>query len=185
MNASAPDRLPQAPLPPVRGAPILIVAGLPGDVLAWGDALRRRHYPPERNRLPAHVTLFHGLPPSAEGEVHRLLARVAAATPPPEGRISGLMDLGQGTAIAVDSPALCAIHRDLADSLSGLVQQKDDRPLRPHITIQNKVARDQAQALQAELSGQIPPRSFRFPALSTHRWDGESWAFERSWAFRG
>ena len=185
MTASAPDRHPQAPLRPVRGAPILIVAGLPDDVLSWADRLRQEHYPAERNRLAAHVTLIHGLPPSAEAEVHRLLARIAATTPPPEGRISGLLDLGQGTAIAVESPQLCAIHAGLAESLSGLVQQKDNRPLRPHITIQNKVSRAQARALQAGLSGQIAIRTFRFPALATHRWDGECWAFERQWPFRG
>lgn len=185
MTASAPDRHPQAPLRPVRGAPILIVAGLPANVQSWADGLRQEHYPVERNRLAAHVTLFHGLPPSAEGEVHRLLSGIAAATPPLEGRISGLMDLGQGTAIALESPQLCAIHAGLAESLSGLVQQKDNRPLRPHITIQNKVARNQARALQAELSGRIGTRTFRFPALATHRWDGECWAFERQWPFRG
>ena len=45
-----------------RGAPLLITAELPPDVFAWADALRRRHYPPERNVLdaqpnPAHAAL--------------------------------------------------------------------------------------------------------------------------------
>ena len=53
------------------------------------------------------------------------------------------------------------------------------------IAIQNKVPRESARALQAELAPQILPRSFRFPALATHRWDGQSWAFERQWPFRG
>lgn len=26
------------------------------------EALRQRHYPPERNQIPAHLTLFHTLP---------------------------------------------------------------------------------------------------------------------------
>lgn len=81
-----------------RGAPLLITAELPPDVLAWTDGLRRAHYPPERNRLRAHVTLFHALPPSAEGEVRRLLGELAGAAPP-AARVSGIFDLGEGTAL--------------------------------------------------------------------------------------
>ena len=52
------------------------------------DGLRRAHYPPERNRLRAHVTLFHALPPSAEDEIVRLLGELAAG-PPPEALLDG------------------------------------------------------------------------------------------------
>ena len=53
----------------VDAAPI-IVSALFGDAdLAWLDALRRAHFPPARNQLPAHLTLFHHLPPSIEGEL--------------------------------------------------------------------------------------------------------------------
>ena len=46
------------------------------------DDLRRAHYPPDRNRLPAHLTLFHHLPPSVETElVGRLRAATRAAAP--------------------------------------------------------------------------------------------------------
>ena len=61
MTAGAPD---PSVTPQVRGVPLLITAELPRDVFAWVDALRRAHYPPERNRLGAHVTLFHALPAS-------------------------------------------------------------------------------------------------------------------------
>ena len=39
----------------------------------WLQELRRAHYPPERNRVPAHLTLFRHLPPSVEGELGRRL----------------------------------------------------------------------------------------------------------------
>lgn len=85
------------------GAPLLITAELPPDILAWADALRREHYPPERNRLRAHVTLFHGLPPSAESEVRRLLGELANRSPV-DARISGIWNMGKGTAFDVESP---------------------------------------------------------------------------------
>lgn len=183
MTARAPDGLP-APLPAVRGAPLLVVAVLPPPVFVWADAIRRAHYPPTRNRLGAHVTLFHGLPPSAQDEVQRLLAATAASHAPPEARFRGIMDLGQGTAFAIDSPAVEALHAQLADRLTGVIQQKDDRPLRLHVTVQNKVSREVARALQRELATLPLPPPFRLPALATRRWDGEAWRFEREWRFR-
>ena len=177
---------PAAPRPdaPARGAPLLITAELPDDILAWADALRRQHYPPERNRLKAHVTLFHALPPSAGEEVRRLLGEFAAA-PPPEARITGLMDLGRGTAFDVDSPGMVDLHADLAERLHGLVQQKDARPLRLHVTVQNKVSPEDARRLQAQLAEDFYPRRFRFRGFGLYGWDGALWNFERLFPFRG
>jgi hypothetical protein len=54
---------------------------------AWADGLRRAHYPPERNRLKAHVTLFHAFAPSLRDELHGVLRRFAAEYAPPEAEI--------------------------------------------------------------------------------------------------
>jgi len=166
------------------GGAILILAALPPDIFAWADGLRRAHYPRERNRLAAHVTLFHGLPPSAQGEVHARLKSIASSAAPPEAHIASIMDLGRGTALRVESAGMEAIHAELAEQLHGIVQQQDLRPLQLHITLQNKVPEKEARKLQAQLAGQGIDRSFRFTGLSTHRWDGELWQFERSWPFR-
>jgi len=181
VTAGAPER--DDP-PPLRGAPLLITAELPEDVLSWADAIRRQHYPPGRNRLQAHVTLFHGLPPSADGEVRRLLAE-CSGSPPPEAAVTGQMDLGRGTALAVDSPATVALHAELAERLHGLVQQKDARPLRLHITVQNKVTRAEARALQDELARGFRPRSFHFRGLGLYLWQEELWQLSRVFPFRG
>lgn len=181
MTAGAPDPFVS---PPVRGVPLLITAELPEDIFAWADTLRRTHYPPERNRLGAHVTLFHALPPSAEPEVRRLLAELSRS-PPPEAQVSGLMDLGRGTAFAVESPGMLALHAELAERLHGLLQQKDARPLRLHITVQNKVTRAEARALQAELSRSLLLRDFRFNGFGLYGWTGDLWRLSRIFPFRG
>lgn len=168
-----------------RSASLLIVAQLPESVQHWADGLRRAHYPPAKNRLAAHVTLFHGLPPSAADEVHRRLASCAADAPPLPARFAGLMDLGDGTALALECAGLQALHTDLADQLSGVIQQRDDRPLRPHVTIQAKVAPDAARQLQRDLRDLAFPPPFRLHGLASHRWTGDLWAFEREWPFRG
>jgi len=178
------DRAPRAAGNAARGAPLLVTAELPPDVLAWADALRRAHYPPERNRLRAHVTLFHALPPSSEGEVRRLLGDFARR-PPPAARVSGLFDLGRGTAWDLASPALVAMHAEIADSLHGILVGQEMRELRPHITIQNKVAPQAASALQAQLRTALPEVAFRFHGLGLYAWDDALWRPLHTWPFRG
>jgi hypothetical protein len=170
--------------PPDRGAPLLITAELPPDLFAWADAVRRAHYPPQRNRLGAHVTLFHGLPPSADGEVRRLLAMLSAREPP-AAHIAGLMDLGRGTAFAVESPALVALHEEMAEHLHGIIQQRDARSLKLHITVQNKVSRDEAKALQRELAQTLDSRPFRFRGLALSHWRDDLWRMAQLYRFRG
>ena len=167
-----------------RRVPLLVTAELPDDVLAWVDGLRRQHYPPDRNRLKAHVTLFHALPPSAGDEVRRLLGEFAAAAPP-EARITGLMDLGEGTAFDVESPGMVEQHARLVERLHGLAQQKDVCAPRLHITVQNKVSRQDARRLQVHLAAEFRPRGFRFRGFGLYAWDGKLWNFERLFPFRG
>jgi 2'-5' RNA ligase len=167
------------------GAPLLVTAELPPDILGWADAMRRRHYPLERNRLRAHVTLFHALPPSSEREVRRLLADIAKASAPPAAQVTGLMDLGIGTALDIRSDALAALHAELSERLHGLLTQQDDHRLRPHITIQNKVDRTAAKELQAELRETLDLRAFRFPGFGLYAWEGGPWNPLAEYPFRG
>lgn len=164
-------------------APLLVTAELPPDVLAWADAMRRAHYPPERNRLRAHVTLFHALPPSAEGELCRMMAALVRRVPP-MARIDGLMDLGRGTALLVHCPEVVALHEEMAERLHGLVAQQDAHRLRLHITVQNKVTREEARALQQELAVRLTPRSFAFHGLGLYAWEDGLWRPIRDFPFR-
>ncbi|HKR24959.1 MAG TPA: 2'-5' RNA ligase family protein [Allosphingosinicella sp.] len=162
----------------------LVVTALfgPGDD-GWLQQLRREHYPPERNRVPAHLTLFRQLPPSVAAELSSRLARAVAAPPPP-ARIAGIMDLGEGTALRVESEALEAIRAQLADALHGLLTPQDQAPWRPHVTIQNKVEPKQARALQRQLGATFEPRPLAIRALATWRYQGGPWEAIRTHSFR-
>lgn len=166
------------------GAPLLVTAELPSEVLGWADALRRAHYPPERNRLRAHVTLFHALPPSVEAELVTLLKDLARE-PAPAGRIDRLMRLGKGTALAVHSPAMVKFHAEIQERMHGLLTPQDAQPLRLHITIQNKVTPQAARALQEELEPQLQPVDFRFKGFGLYAWEEGLWRPLRTIAFRG
>ena len=147
--------------------------------------MRREHYPVDRNRVPAHLTLFRQLPPSVERELSHRLAEATAA-PPPRATIAGVMDLGEGTALRVDSPALQEIREDVAEALHGLLTPQDQARWRPHVTIQNKVEPREARSLQQRLRVAFEPRSLAIRALATWRYkpDG-TWQPLKTHPFRG
>jgi len=164
--------------------PILVTATFaPGDD-GWLQELRRTHYPPELNRVPAHLTLFRLLPPSVEGELGRRLA-FHTASPPPRAAIGGIMDLGEGTALRVDSEELEDIREDLAQALHGLLTPQDQAPWRPHVTVQNKVEPREARRLQQALRSRYEGRPLAIRALATWRYLAGPWEPIRTWTFRG
>lgn len=173
---------PPAKAPP---APFIVTGELPADVLAWADGLRRAHYPAERNRLAAHVTLFHSMAPSLREELRGLLGRFAGEFAPPKARIDSLMDLGTGTALAIRCPGLLAVREAIAEHFHGALTAQDLHEPRLHITVQNKVERPAARVLQAELSASLTPREFAFTGLGLHLYRETHWDSLGTWRFRG
>jgi len=166
----------------VAGA-LIITAELAQDDFSWIEGLRRAHYPRERNQVRAHLTMFHALPPSAEGEVRARLAQIVRR-PAPIAMIAGLMDLGGGVAFRVVSPDLDRIRAELADDLRGLLGAQDNRGWRPHITIQNKVAPKTARALKDSLERGFSPRPLGLRGLGLHRYLGGPWEPLANYPFR-
>lgn len=151
---------------------------------AWLDALRHRHYPAERNRVPAHMTLFRSLPPSAEEEVRRSLSRAAVAAPP-DAQIGGIMDLDGGVAFRIASPELEAIRNELAADFRGLLTVQDQGRWTPHVTIQNKVEPREARKLLREMRTSFEPRAIEIAGLQLIRYVEGEWRPVAGYSFRG
>ncbi|MBV9841157.1 MAG: 2'-5' RNA ligase family protein [Sphingomonadaceae bacterium] len=169
---------------PVAPAPIIVAATFGAEDFAMLDALRRAHFPPERNRLPAHLTLFHHLPPSVAPELDRRLAQLATEPPPP-ARLERVMLLGGGVALAIGSPALEAMRAELAEAFKGLLVPQDAARWRPHVTVQNKVGLKAAEALHDELVATFAPRPVAIAGLASHLYRGGDWEPIAAHAFRG
>lgn len=183
LEADGPD------LPPpdrTTGAvPIIATATMGAADQRFFDALRAEHFPPERNHLAAHITLFHQLPPSCLDELDRLFRRIAADTPPPAATLREVYSLGQGVAFRIESADLLAVRARIADHFAGMLTAQDRGVPRLHITVQNKVAAAEARALLAALASDFRPRPLAITGLAAHHYRGGPWepAFARS--FRG
>ena len=165
--------------------PLIVTATLPAPLQGWAEGLRRAHFPPDRNVLAAHVTLFHALPGFVLGEARALLASLAKETAPVKARLEKVMDLGRGTAFAIASPAMLDLRAMVAEHFHGLLSQQDQQRPRLHVTVQNKVTTAEARALQATLASAFQPREFTFAGLELHHYRGGPWEAAGAWRFRG
>lgn len=160
---------------PSAGAPIIVSAVFGRQDQGWFDAQRAAHFPPERNQLSAHLTLFHHLPPSAEAELKHRLVQETRGVRAPRARIGSLMSLGRGVAYRIESPDLVAIRHRLADAFAGLLTPQDAGGWRPHVTIQNKVQPNVAKLLLTGLSRDFVPREVEVAGLAAWWYRGGPW----------
>ncbi len=164
---------------------LIVTAELGAADQAWFDTQRQTHFPPERNHLPAHLTVFHALPPSVEAEARDRLSNLAAAEPPPRATVAGLINLGGGVAYRIVSDDLERIRGAIATAFHGMLSAQDAGGWRPHVTIQNKVAAKVARNLLAELERDFTPCPLMIRGLGLHRYLGGPWERLGVYAFRG
>ncbi len=166
-------------------APIILTAEMGKADQAWANALRREHYPAERNVVDAHITLFHHLPPAYLAEIKSRLSAITQEYPKPDALVSDVMLLGNGVAFRVLSEELLSIREELASHFQGLLIPQDRATPRLHITIQNKVESPRAKALHKALSRGFSPRPLSITGLGAYYYCGGPWERIGSWTFRG
>lgn len=157
-------------------APVIVTAEFGPADFAWLDRLRRIHFPVERNQLPAHLTLFHHLPPTLLPELDGRLKVAMRAMSRPSATIGEPMLLGRGVALRVRCEPLVALRNDLAEAFAGLLVPQDSAGWRPHVTIQNKVDPGAAKRLHAQMAQDFRhARPLSLAGLATHFYRGGAW----------
>lgn len=162
-------------------APIIVTALFGPADFAWLDGLRRRYYPPGRNRVPAHLTLFHQLPPSIEPELRHRLLMETRNVPAPLARVIGLERLDGGVAFRIESAGLAECRVALAEAFHGLLIPQD-RHWHAHVTIQNKANRREAVEAYDALASDFSVRPLAIVGLAA--WFYRDGAWERLAQFR-
>lgn len=165
--------------------PLILSAVLDAPVQRRLAALRRTHFPPDRNHLDAHVTLFHRLPGAEEDAVADAVAAAARGRPAPLVDVTGVRFLGHGVAIALASPGLAAIRAGLARCWAPWLTAQDRTKRDLHATVQNKVTPQEARRLHGELAAAFVPECTRAVALALWRYRGGPWDPVARFAFDG
>lgn len=160
---------------PLGRAPLIVTALFGVEDFVWLDGLRQRHYPPERNKVPAHCTLFHHLAPELAAELKQRLVAATRGAPSPQAVLADVIPLGQGVALRIRSPELAGIRAELADAFAPMLVPQDRAGWRAHVTIQNKAEPPAAKALLAEMRAAFRPRPLRIAGLASWWYRGGPW----------
>ena len=163
--------------------PLVLTLAL--DAVSFGifDALRKEHFPRERNWIPAHLTLFHALPGEEEGCIAHVLETECQTWSPIQFLISGVRFLGKGVAYEVQSQELENLRMRLAHQWKVWLTPQDRQGFRPHITIQNKVSPEVTRALHERLSQEFVPWEAQGEGLLLWRYMGGPWELVRELSF--
>lgn len=156
-------------------APLILTLAFDAQTFARFDGLRRRHFPPERNLISAHATLFHHLPGADEAGIVETVAALVRTEPPPEVAVTGLRFTGRGVAYVLACEALTGLRARLAGLFRDRLTAQDRQGWRPHVTVQNKVDPATARALHAALAAEFAPFRFTAPGLLLWRYLGGPW----------
>ncbi len=145
------------------------------------DQLRRRHFPPERNLIAAHVTLFHTLPD--EPWIDERLTSIAAAQLSFIVAVTGVRSLGKGVAYRLAATELHSLHVVLTHTFAEELTPQDRQRFQPHVVVQNKVTPAAARDLLTTLEGQFAPWSVQAEGLDLWHYHGGPWQHARTFPF--
>ncbi|GAB4378561.1 MAG: 2'-5' RNA ligase family protein [Elainellaceae cyanobacterium] len=163
--------------------PLILTLKLDQQTFEQVNKLRQQYYPPGRNIVPAHITLFHALPGDQKGAIEQRLQMVCSQMPKISLHLSTLRFLGRGTAIEVSAPELVKLQQTLAETWHDWLKAQDRQAYRPHITIQNKVAAAEARQGYEHLMNRWQPWNGYGEGLLLWYYRQGPWEFVQEFSF--
>jgi 2'-5' RNA ligase len=128
---------------------LILTSQLDDIAQSFYEGLRQRYFPPERNLIPAHLTVFHNLPD--ENHVYDMVREAARAGSLSRGKNPQLRSIGRGVAVYFQIDPLSLLRTQLSSVFQFDLIPQDRQRFDPHIVVQNKVDSETAKRTLAEL----------------------------------
>ena len=164
---------------------LILTLGFDAESFTRLEPLRQRYFPPARNFIPVHVTLFQQLPDAALNRVIGSLAHAASGEAPLPFCATGILDFGGGSAVDLECAPARALQTRLRNSWSDILTDSDDRARKLHVTVQNKTDRDTAKVTQAALRSDFTRWEGVFDRLLLWHYRGGPWERAGTFPFTG
>ena len=166
-------------------APFLITLGFDPATFEQLEELRQLYFPPERNQVPAHLSLFHQLPGDERETIDEVLHRVAQSHPPVALRFSAIKPTGRGVMLTTLAPGLTSIRNELAKAFDRHLTPQDRQSYHPHVMIMNKAEKEDVDQAMHELQATWSPWTGTGDRLILWRYLGGPWSEAGSYSFLG
>lgn len=165
-------------------APLILTLAIDDRSQAFFDRLREKYFPPERNYLQAHLTLFHHLPGRERSRIENRLAEITQQQDIFTLKVTEVKMIGRGVAYKLESERLMQFHRQLSKAWQAWLTPQDQQKLWPHVTVQNKVEPAKAKALHNKLTGHFEPFTAYGISLKLWTYRGGPWELLQTFSFR-
>lgn len=145
-------------------------------------ALRTKYFPPELNRLNAHVALFRALPgsqlPTMEDDILEV-ARQQQAFPISTDKP---VLMAHGVGLDVQAPESRKIYTELEEKWNEFLSNQD-KSFKPHYTVQNKVPRRVSEKAWEDIKREWEGSQGEVDGLTLWRYDKGYWRHRRDFIF--
>jgi hypothetical protein len=165
-------------------APLILTLALDVQSFNYFNQLRKQYFPPERNFLSAHLTLFHHLPPFEPSVLEDINSLIDTQTVLVL-QVKDVVSIGNGVAFKIDCPPLNKLHLLLQNKWQAWLTPQDRQKLWPHITVQNKVAPAVAKQTLLQLKERFESFDALGIGLSLYAYEGGPWKLVQEFPFRG
>ncbi len=162
--------------------PLILTVKLDPSSQSYFNELRKTHFPPEKNYLDAHLSLFHQLPAN-EPLIDQTLEEITQKEKF-DMEVTDIKVIGRGVAFRVESPALITLNKQLQKAWKAYLIPQDLQGLWPHVTIQNKVSPQEARQLADQLKETFEPFSITAQGLILWEYHQGPWQYLKEFSFK-
>ncbi len=164
--------------------PLILTVQLDKSSQYFFNEKRKEYFPPERNFLEAHLTLFHHLPDDEDIIIERM-ETICAQQKIVSLPVTEVKNIGKGVVYKIESKELISLHKRLQKEWLPHLTIQDRQGLWPHITIQNKVTIEEAKrTLEKEKTG-FASFIAQAEGFTLWRYLNGPWQWYRSFPFAG
>jgi hypothetical protein len=162
--------------------PLILTLALEEKAFLFFNSLRKIYFPPERNFIDAHLTLFHHLPndPLVIDAVKSYSEDHAAF----ELNVTEPVLIGNGVAYKIACDPLVQFHKQLQQKWTHFLIPQDKQRLWPHVTVQNKVPSEDAKQLLLFLQQNFSGFATQGTALQLWEYHRGPWKLLQSFPLR-
>ena len=164
--------------------PLILTVQLDESSQSFFNEKRKQYFPPERNFLSAHLTLFHHLP-DEEAIIIQTIEALCVKEKRVELKVTEPKNIGKGVAYKIESQELILLHKKLRKQWISFLTPQDRQGLWPHITIQNKVSAEEADRTLRNVKKSFKPFTAYATGLTLWRYLNGPWQLYQQYSFVG
>jgi hypothetical protein len=167
----------------MEASPLILTLQLNEEAFHFFNSRRQIYFPPERNFLSAHLTLFHHLPLD-KAFIEKEIINYTSSQETLLLNVTDVVSIGKGVAYKIECLPLQKLHKALQEDWQPWLTPQDKQKLWPHITVQNKVTPPVANKTLEEVKASFKPFIAHGIGFSLWSYEGGPWKFIRHFPFK-